>query len=120
MLKNNPQLFNLYVGYDDGSFLEMDAIDGAGRETRARLEAPEQAAFRMVVISRSDPAQVTSRRLFLSEKLKPSGNCRVHSTTIRASAPGTRTAFAATAVRLTGPYVFFATGKHGLHRAVRR
>ena len=32
MLKNNDQLFNLYVGYDDGSFIEMDAIEGAGRE----------------------------------------------------------------------------------------
>ena len=37
MLKNNPHLFNLYVGYADGSFIEMDAIDGTGRETRARL-----------------------------------------------------------------------------------
>ena len=51
MLKNNNQLFNLYVGYADGSFIEMDALDGAGRDGRARLEAPEQAAFRLVVIS---------------------------------------------------------------------
>jgi adenylate cyclase len=71
MLKNNDQLFNLYVGYDDGSFIEMDAIAGSGRETRARLEAPEQAAFRLVVISRSDPAHMKSRRLFLSDKLEP-------------------------------------------------
>jgi adenylate cyclase len=42
MLRNNDQLFNLYVGYDDGSFIEMDAIEGARRETRARLEAPDQ------------------------------------------------------------------------------
>src|SRR5215207_9606044 len=70
MLKNNNQLFNLYVGYDDGSFIEMDALHGAGREARARLEAPEQAAFRMVVISRSDPGQVRSRRLFLSDQLE--------------------------------------------------
>jgi adenylate cyclase len=26
MLRNNQQLFNLYVGYDDGSFLEMEII----------------------------------------------------------------------------------------------
>jgi adenylate cyclase len=70
MLKNNDQLFSLYVGYDDGSFIEMDAIDGAGRETRARLEAHEQAAFRLFVISRSDPAAVKSRRLFLSDRLE--------------------------------------------------
>ena len=29
MLRNNPQLFNLHVGYEDGSFLEMDVIDRA-------------------------------------------------------------------------------------------
>jgi adenylate cyclase len=70
MLKSNDQLFNLYVGYEDGSFIEMDTLDGAGRDTRARLEAPEQAAFRLLVISRSDPARIKSRRLFLSEKLE--------------------------------------------------
>jgi adenylate cyclase len=70
MLMNNDQLFNLYVGYDDGSFIEMDAIDGSARETRAKLEAPDQAAFRMVVISRSDPARTISRRLFLSDRLE--------------------------------------------------
>ena len=41
MLKNNNQLFNLYVGYDDGSFIETDALDGAGQEACARLEAPD-------------------------------------------------------------------------------
>lgn len=70
MLKNNSQLFNLYVGYDDGSFLELDAIEGSGRETRARLEAPEQAAFRLLIISRSNPAGIKSRRLFLSDTLE--------------------------------------------------
>ena len=30
MLRNNKPLFNLYVGYDDGSFIEMDDIDRAG------------------------------------------------------------------------------------------
>src|SRR3984885_5444697 len=70
MLSNNDQLFSLYVGYDDGSFIEMDAIEGAGQSTRARLEAPERAAFRLVVITRADPAQIKSRRLFLSDKLE--------------------------------------------------
>jgi adenylate cyclase len=113
MLKNNDQLFSLYVGYDDGSFIEMDAIDGAGRETRARLEAPEQAAFRLFVISRADPAAVKSRRLFLSDRLE----------TIR-ELPGSldydpreRPWYKDGARRdgswLTGPYIFFATGKQG-------
>ena len=45
MLKNNAQLFSLYVGYEDGSFIEMDTLEGAGRETRARLEAPDRLPF---------------------------------------------------------------------------
>src|SRR5438477_11250924 len=70
MLKNNVQLFSLYAGYADSSFIEMDAIDGAGRETRARLEAPEQSTFRLLVISRSGPARIKSRRLFLNDRLE--------------------------------------------------
>ncbi|MEY9881804.1 hypothetical protein [Bradyrhizobium sp. USDA 329] len=54
MLKSNSQLFNLYIGYNDGSFIEMDAINTVEGEARARLEAPAGAAFRLVVISRSD------------------------------------------------------------------
>ena len=84
MLKNNEHLFSLYVGYSDGSFIEMDDLDDTGRDSRARLEAPEQAAFSLVVISRSDPAQVKSRRLFLSETLEMvrelPGSARLRST----------------------------------------
>jgi hypothetical protein len=58
------------VGYDDGSFIELDAIEGARREARTRLEAPNQAAFRLVIISRADPAGIKSRRLFLSDKFE--------------------------------------------------
>ena len=67
MLKNNDHLFSLYAGYEDGSFLQLDTLEGAGSEARARLEAPAQAAFRLVVISRSEPGRQKSRRLFLSQ-----------------------------------------------------
>jgi adenylate cyclase len=112
MLKSNGQLFNLYVGYDDGSFIEMDAIDGAGRQARARLEAPDQAAFRLVIISKSD-AGIRSRRLFLSD----------HFETVRElpgpldydprERPWYRDADRRDGAWLTGPYMFFATGKQG-------
>ena len=84
MVKSNTQLFSLYVGYDDGSFIEMDDIGGTGRDTRA-AGAPDQAAFRMVIISRPDPAQVRSRRLFLNTSLETIGSCRGRSTATRAS-----------------------------------
>ena len=113
MVKSNEQLFSLYVGYDDGSFIEMDDIGGTGRDSRARLEAPEHAAFRLVVISRSGPAQSNRDGCFCPTSSKPSGNYRVRSTTIRASAPGTRMALRRDGSWLTGPYIFFATGRQG-------
>jgi adenylate cyclase len=56
MLRNNPQLFNLYLGYEDGSFLEMDVIDRAKPGFRASLHVDEDVAFRLVVISRTGNA----------------------------------------------------------------
>src|SRR5882762_3656781 len=113
MLRTNGQLFNLYVGYDDGSFIEMDAIDGAGRQTRARLEAPERAAFRLVVISRADPAQVKSRRLFLSDGLEAVRELPGPLDYDPRERPWYKDADRRDGTWLTGPYVFFATGKQG-------
>jgi len=113
MLRNNDQLFSLYVGYDDGSFIELDAIEGAGRDTQARLEAPEQAAFRLVVISRTDPAQIKSRRLFLSDKLETVRELPGPLDYDPRDRPWYKDAVRRDGTLLTGPYVFFATGKQG-------
>ena len=113
MLKSNDQLFNLYVGYEDGSFIEMDTLDGAGRDTRARLEAPEQAAFRLLVISRSDPARIKSRRLFLSEKLETVRELPGPLDYDPRERPWYNDAARHDGSWLTGPYVFFATQKQG-------
>jgi adenylate cyclase len=67
MLRNNPQLFNLHVGYEDGSFLEMDVIDRAKPGFRSSLHVDQDAAFRLVVISHTSNAASMTR--FLSEKL---------------------------------------------------
>ena len=113
MLRNNPQLFNLYVGYEDGSFLEMDVIERAGATFRTSLDAPEDTAYRLFMISRtnsSQPPLVT----FLSENLN----------TYLAEVPGPTDydprrrpwygdAFKGDGNVLTGPYVFFATGQPG-------
>jgi adenylate cyclase len=113
MVKGNDQLFSLYVGYDDGSFIEMDDIDGSGRDARARLEAPEHAAFRLVVISRSDPAQIKSRRLFLSDKLETIRELPGPLDYDPRERPWYKDAERRDGSWLTGPYVFFATGKQG-------
>ena len=113
MLRNNDQLFNLYVGYDDGSFIEMDAIEGARRETRARLEAPDQAAFRLVIISRADAVRIKSRRLFLSDKLETIRELPGPLDYDPRERPWYKDASRRDGTWLTGPYVFFATGKQG-------
>jgi adenylate cyclase len=113
MLRNNDQLFSLYVGYDDGSFIEMDAIEGAGQGTRARLEAPERAAFRLVMISGADPAQIKSRRLFLSDNLETIRELPGPLDYDPRERPWYKDAGRRDGTWLTGPYVFFATGKQG-------
>ena len=113
MVKNNEALFSLYVGYDDGSFIEMDDIGGTGRDARARLEAPEHAAFRLVVISRSDAAHVKSRRLFLSDKLETIKELPGPLDYDPRERPWYKDAARLDGSWLTGPYIFFATGKQG-------
>src|SRR5271168_1250130 len=113
MLRNNDQLFSLYVGYEEGSFIELDAIDGARREARARLEAPDQAAFRQVIISRADPARIKSRRLFLSDKLETVRELPGPLDYDPRQRPWYKDAGRRDGTWLTGPYVFFATGKQG-------
>ncbi len=113
MLKSNEQLFSLYVGYDDGSFIEMDDIGDTGRDLRARLEAPDQAEFRLVVISRSDPANVRSSRLFLSDKLETVRELPGPTDYDPRQRPWYKDAERRDGGWLTGPYVFFATGKQG-------
>jgi adenylate cyclase len=113
MVKNNVQLFSLYVGYDDGSFIEMDDIAGTGRDSRARLEAPEKATFRLVVVSRSDPARVGSRRLFLSNNLETIRELPGPPDYDPRERPWYKDAMRRDGSWLTGPYIFFATGKQG-------
>jgi adenylate cyclase len=78
MLRNNPQLFNLYVGYEDGSLLEMGVIDRAKPGFRASLHVDEDAAFRLVLISHTGNAAPITRCLSenLIEVAEVAGPCR--------------------------------------------
>jgi adenylate cyclase len=112
MLRNNPQLFNLYVGYEDGSFLEMDVIDRAGTTFRTGLNAPEDAAYRLFVISRTG-SQLPPTVTFLSENLIPLADVPGPADYDPRRRPWYREAFKDDGNLLTGPYVFFATGQPG-------
>ncbi|MBQ0821082.1 adenylate/guanylate cyclase domain-containing protein [Microvirga sp. HBU67558] len=50
LLRRHGQLYNLYVGYEDGGFIELDLLDRAGPAVRAQLQAPPEATFRLTVM----------------------------------------------------------------------
>lgn len=112
MLRNNPQIFNLYVGYEDGSFLEMDVIDRAKPAFRASLGVDEDAAFRVVIISRTGTA-LSPVTIFLSDNLIQVAETKGPATYDPRQRPWYVEAFKDEKTLLTGPYVFFATGQPG-------
>jgi adenylate cyclase len=113
MLRNNPQLFNLYVGYEDGSFLEMDVIDRANPGFRSSLHVDEDAAFRVVVISRTGSAAPKPVTVFLSENLIQVAETSGPASYDPRQRPWYVEAFKDEKTLLTGPYVFYATGQPG-------
>jgi adenylate cyclase len=52
LLRRHEQLYNLYVGYDDGALIELDSLDRAGSAVRASLNAPKDAVFRLSIIEK--------------------------------------------------------------------
>jgi len=112
MLRNNPQIFNLYVGYEDGSFLEMDVIDRAKPGFRASLGVDEDAVYRVVIISRTSTAAVPVTQ-YLSANLTRLGETRLPETYDPRRRPWCIEAFRDEKTLLTGPYVFFASGQPG-------
>nr|MBA2397474.1 adenylate/guanylate cyclase domain-containing protein [Bradyrhizobium sp.] len=113
MLRNNPQLFSLYAGYEDGSFIEIDAIDRAGPKFRPTLNAPEDAVYRLVVITKTGKGAPGSTVSFLSDNLIPISDVPGPSNYNPRERPWYVDAFKFKDSLLTGPYIFFATGQPG-------
>ncbi|MDI3560102.1 adenylate/guanylate cyclase domain-containing protein [Bradyrhizobium sp. Arg816] len=111
MLRNNPQLFNLYIGYEDGSFIEMDVIDRAKPSFRKGLNVDEDVAFRLVVISRTAGAAPVTQ--YLSENLIQVAEVAGPASYDPRQRPWYVEAFKNDKTLLTGPYVFYATGEPG-------
>jgi len=111
MLHNNPRLFNLYVGYEDGSFLEMDVIDRAKPAFRSSLRVGEAAVYRLVVISRTVGAAPVT--LFLSDELTPVGEVAGPNDYDPRKRPWYIEAFRNDKTLLTGPYIFHASREPG-------
>ncbi|SNT11853.1 adenylate cyclase [Tardiphaga sp. OK246] len=115
MLRNNEHLYNAYVGYDDGSFIQMDVIDRAGPDYRKRLAAPEQTKFRLLTI---DPmSSATKARIgnvtFLSDDLVTLSQIEEPTNYDPRERPWYKGAHDPGAGILTDPYIFHATGHPG-------
>jgi len=114
MLRNNTQLFSLYMGYDDGTFLEVDFIDRAGRAFRDKLAPPAEAMFRLFVIHKTgNGSELAAKVSFLSRTLAPIAERSVPVDYDPRERPWYKDAFQPDAGLLTDPYIFFASGQPG-------
>ncbi|MGM4905332.1 adenylate/guanylate cyclase domain-containing protein [Tardiphaga sp. 866_E4_N2_1] len=114
MLRNNKQLFSLYMGYEDGSFLEMDLIDRTGAGVKARFGAPDGARFRLFTIVKAGdfgPLQTTTA--YLDDALRPLASLPGPVDFDPRVRPWYRGAFEPNASLLTEPYIFYQTGDIG-------
>ena len=113
MLRNNPQLFNLYVGYEDGSFLEMD-VDRPG-QARLPGELERRRGCRFPA-GRDLPHRQCHCARHAVPVREPDPGCggrRVRPSYDPRQRPWYVEAFKDDKTLLTGPYIFYATGEPG-------
>ena len=68
LMRDLPQILNLYIGYKDGDFFQVGAADRLTSEQLAALGAPPDTAFVEFVILRSDTGSELALRRFLDER----------------------------------------------------
>ncbi len=114
MLRNNAQLSNLYMGYDDGSFLELDFIDRSGSEARKRIGAPDGAKFRLFVIARSaTTGALQASTAYMDDGLRVLARVAGPDDFDPRKRPWYDGAFEPDAALLTAPYIFHLTDNVG-------
>jgi adenylate cyclase len=67
-LLEDPQLDSIYVGYDNGAWLQARPLNDLNNEQRARLRAPAGAAFDINVIRPTPAGALPMRRIFEDER----------------------------------------------------
>ncbi|QUS39730.1 hypothetical protein RPMA_13430 [Tardiphaga alba] len=114
MLRNNAQLSNLYVGYSDGSFLELDFIDRSGPEARKRIGAPDGAKFRLFVIAKlATTGALQASTAYLDDALRVLARASGPDDFDPRKRPWYEGAFEPDAALLTAPYIFHLTDNVG-------
>lgn len=105
MLRETPQIYALYSGYDDGDFLEMDLIARASPAVREAMNPPAGAAFRLVTITHTGDVRTQTTR-FLSDTLSTVGERREPATYDPRQRPWYENVAPGSGARVTGPYLF--------------
>ena len=59
-----PGTDSIYVGYDNGSWLQVQRLEGMDAEQRERLHAPANAAFAIALIRPTATGELPTRRVF--------------------------------------------------------
>lgn len=114
MLRNNKQLYSLYMGYADGSFLEIAMIDRAGAAAKARFGAPHGAVFRLFMVAQTkETGRLETSTAFLNNALVPLASQSGPVDFDPRNRPWYAGAFDANASLLTEPYIFHETGDIG-------
>ena len=107
LLRQHVQFYNLYVGYDDGDFIELDALERAGSRVRTQIGAPAGAAFRLTVITKNAEGGARIRHTtFLSPDLATIAETSGAASYDPRERPWYRDEFEPGAPRITAPYVF--------------
>ena len=63
-LKEWPGIDSIYVGYDDGHWLQVQRLEGLQEEQRQRLGAPPGAAFGVTLIHPTGDGELPTTRIF--------------------------------------------------------
>ena len=117
VLRSNPMLSAVYIGYDDGEFLLLRPLQ---RETPRIPSAPADAAYLLQSIARDDHGQLRGRWFFLDGQLQPELERSTpdywFDPRLR---PWYRNVIEPGELNITDPYVFFTTGEVGVSLAVR-
>ncbi len=111
MLRNNDQIDNIYIGYDDGGHVEMNAVRRDGGVRMIYQDAPEDAWFRLKVINGDGKKLLMSR--FLSKDLAPLSENITPTDYDPRRRPWYVDAREPNASLITDPYIFAETGKPG-------
>ncbi len=63
-----PQLYSIYAGFDDGSWLQLASLDSVPRRQIEEMNPPAGAAYRATIIAVTAGERQKTKRLFLNAK----------------------------------------------------